>query len=208
VFFDISIGKEDAGRIVIGLFGEVVPLTANNFKTLATTGVEGKTYSGSKFHRIIPNFMIQGGDVVSGNGMGAISKYGKRFADENFTIRHGGEGFLSMANSGPNSNGCQFFITLAATKWLDGKHVVFGKVVEGMDILKKIGALPTDQDDKPLQDVVITKSGTLPMSRTYQETDEPNNFYEWMKGAWIPIVGSMAVIAGLQYLNHQIKVSD
>ncbi|MFY9973407.1 MAG: peptidylprolyl isomerase [Chromatiaceae bacterium] len=144
VALDVSIGGEPAGTLTLELFADVVPKTAENFRALCTgekgTGNSGKplSYKGSPFHRIIPGFMIQGGDFTRGNGTGGESIYGEKFADENFELKHTGPGILSMANAGPNTNGSQFFITVAETPWLDGKHVVFGKVVDGMDVLKKM----------------------------------------------------------------------
>ncbi len=166
VFFDITIGQKPAGRITFELFADVVPKTAENFRALCTgekgMGKQGKAlhYKGSRFHRIIKQFMCQGGDFTRGNGTGGESIYGEKFADENFQKKHTEKGLLSMANAGPGTNGSQFFITTVVTPWLDGKHVVFGKVVDGMKLLDTMEATGSSSGSTS-QDVVIADCGEL-----------------------------------------------
>ena len=149
VFFDVTIGGQPAGRITMELYADKTPKTADNFRALCTgekgVGKSGKPlhYKGSSFHRVISEFMAQGGDFTAGNGTGGESIYGMKFPDENFTVKHSGRGDLSMANAGPNTNGSQFFMTFIPCTWLDGKHTVFGKVTDGfpvLDALESVGS--------------------------------------------------------------------
>jgi peptidylprolyl isomerase len=162
VFFEVTIGGKPAGRIVIGLFSDDLPKTCENFRCLATGEKGGALhFKDSPFHRVIPNFMLQGGDITSGNGYGGKSIYGSKFRDEGFLFRHDAPGTLSMANSGPHSNGSQFFICTAKTPWLDGKHVVFGRVLEGMDIVKKIESYGSSPSGKTSQKIMVSDCGQL-----------------------------------------------
>eukprot|EP00588_Corethron_pennatum_P012267 CAMPEP_0194268630 /NCGR_PEP_ID=MMETSP0169-20130528/2921_1 /TAXON_ID=218684 /ORGANISM="Corethron pennatum, Strain L29A3" /LENGTH=187 /DNA_ID=CAMNT_0039009927 /DNA_START=46 /DNA_END=609 /DNA_ORIENTATION=- len=163
VFMDVTIGSSPRGRITLELRADVAPITAENFRQLATGEGGPRLYYGSgtcPFHRAIKGFMAQGGDITNGDGTGGSSIYGDKFEDETFALKHSETGTLSMANSGPNTNGSQFFLTTAATPWLDGKHVVFGKVIDGLDVLLSIEQVGSESGDTRVP-VMISDSGQL-----------------------------------------------
>jgi cyclophilin family peptidyl-prolyl cis-trans isomerase len=164
-YFDIEIGGLFIGRIVFQLFDDVVPKTCKNFRYLCCKGMnknnEDPCYKNSIFHRVISDFMIQGGDFTNHDGTGGKSIYGEKFEDENFDLEHNQAGLLSMANSGPDTNGSQFFITLNKTPWLDKKHVVFGIILSGFDVIKQIENVTVDENDKPSVNIVIKDCGLI-----------------------------------------------
>ena len=156
VYFDILIDNNNNGRLIFELFNDIVPVTCKNFIELC----KNKAYKNNQFHRLIKNFCIQGGDITNQDGTGGISIYGKTFKDENFNIKHDKLGMLSMANSGPDTNNSQFFITLKETPWLDGKHVVFGQIKSGLNLLKNFNNLEI-KDDKPVNNIIISDCGLI-----------------------------------------------
>uniref|UniRef100_A0A8D8PZK1 Peptidyl-prolyl cis-trans isomerase n=1 Tax=Cacopsylla melanoneura TaxID=428564 RepID=A0A8D8PZK1_9HEMI len=211
MYFDLDIDGFHEGRIIVGLFGKDVPKTVENFKQIATVGINNKTYIGTKFHRIIKNFMIQGGDIVFNDGRGGISIYGDKFDDENFNIKHTGSGFLSMANSGPNTNGCQFFITTAKTPWLDGHHTIFGKILSGMKAIRAIENIRISATSRrPSLDATIRTAGFLPTPQPFMITDddikENEFFWGWVKAASIPVTVSLATIGLFQWFYYKLSL--
>lgn len=162
---DISVGNNEIGRLIFELFADVVPRTAENFRSFCTGEHKPNNvpmgFKNSTFHRVIKDFMIQGGDFVRSDGTGVMSIYGGAFQDENFTLKHDAAGLLSMANSGKDTNGCQFFITCAKCNFLDNKHVVFGRVLDGMLIVRKIENVPIGSNNKPRLPITISQSGQM-----------------------------------------------
>ncbi|XP_009108691.1 peptidyl-prolyl cis-trans isomerase CYP21-1 [Brassica rapa] len=175
VFLDIDIEGQRLGRIVIGLYGNVVPKTVENFRALCT-GEKGQAssgkplhYKGTQFHRIVSGFVVQGGDIIHGDGKGSESTYGGTFPDENFKVKHSHAGVVAMGNTGPDSNGSQFFITTIKATWLEGEHVVFGKVIQGMDNVFAIEGGAGTYSGKPRKKVVIADSGEIPQDKWDEE---------------------------------------
>uniref|UniRef100_A0A182FWX4 Peptidyl-prolyl cis-trans isomerase n=1 Tax=Anopheles albimanus TaxID=7167 RepID=A0A182FWX4_ANOAL len=185
VYMDISIDGEQIGRVIIGLFGAEAPKTVANFRQLCIEGVDG-------------------GDVVSGDGHGAISIYGQYFEDENLNINHTCSGFLAMANRGPDTNGCQFYITTMPTPWLDGKHTIFGKVLDGQGVVHKVEQTKTDTDDYPVKPVIIDDCGDHPMGGEFTVSDDPYDLWAWIKAAYLPLGMSFSILAFFQYIIRKL----
>ncbi|XP_056631140.1 uncharacterized protein LOC130441462 [Diorhabda sublineata] len=205
VYFDINIENEYLGRIILGLFGEVAPKTCKNFKEIVQHGINGKSYIGTRFHTAISRVMIQGGDIINDDGSGSISIYGDYFEDENFTIKHESAGLLAMANEGPNTNGCQFLITTMACPWLDGKNVIFGKVLKGAAVVHTIEHLKTDINEKILKHVFISNSGVIETEPFYEESKNYElTFWSWIKAGWLPLGFSFATLAFFQFIMAQL----
>ncbi|GFY86511.1 peptidyl-prolyl cis-trans isomerase [Actinidia rufa] len=225
-FLDVSIGGELEGRIVVELYRDVVPKTAENFRALCTgeKGIGPNTgaplhLKGSCFHRIIKGLMIQGGDISAGNGSGGESIYGLKFEDENFDLKHERKGILSMANAGPDTNGSQFFITTTRTSHLDGKHVVFGKVTKGMGVVRSVEHVNTGENDYPTLDVIIADCGEIPEG----EDDGVSNFFkdgdmypDWPADLdvkpdeiswWISAVDSIKAFGNEQFKKQDYKMA-
>ncbi|KAK7386465.1 hypothetical protein VNO78_26711 [Psophocarpus tetragonolobus] len=225
-FLDVSIGGELEGRIVVELFHDLVPKTAENFRALCTgeKGIGPNTgvplhYKGVCFHRVIKGFMIQGGDISAGDGTGGESIYGLKFEDENLELKHERKGMLSMANAGPNTNGSQFFITATRTPHLDGKHVVFGRVLKGMGVVRSVEHVVTGENDRPSQDVVIVDCGEIPEG----EDDGVVNFFkdgdtypDWPADLdvkpdqlswWMSAVDAIKTLGNEQYKKQDYKMA-
>ncbi|XP_026487608.2 peptidyl-prolyl cis-trans isomerase, rhodopsin-specific isozyme-like [Vanessa tameamea] len=205
VYLDVHRENKHIGRIVIGLFGDLAPKAVKNFKVLATKGIKGKSYKNTSFNRIIKRFMIQGGDVVSDDGKGSISIYGETFEDENLDTEHTVAGFVSMANKGKNTNGCQFIITTKGTPWLDSLHTVIGKVVEGQNVVHIVEQTPTDIEDRPEMRVYIADCGLLP-TQPFYISDDPYDLWSWIKASAVPLTMSFSVLGFFHWMIRKIDI--
>jgi len=220
VEFDVSVGGVPKGTITMGLFGDDVPKTVHNFITFATNGYKGYKYEGTYFHRVIPKFMVQGGDVTATGkggdqkaGTGGVSVYGgKGFADESFKVAHAGPGFIGMANTGPNTNGCQFYITTSYTGHLDNFNVLFGKVVKNQGVVHLIENLDRDTKDRPLEPVVVTATRHRKPSRVYTVSDDPYNIWDWIMTISLPLTISFVIVNTfsyfMKYIDRGIAIED
>ncbi|KAK4801120.1 hypothetical protein SAY86_021607 [Trapa natans] len=225
-YLDISISEELEGRIVVELYNDIVPKTAENFRALCTgeKGVGTNTgvalhYKGVRFHRVIKGFMAQGGDISAGNGTGGESIYGLKFEDENFELKHERKGMLSMANTGPNTNGSQFFITTTRTSHLDGKHVVFGRVIKGMGVVRSMEHVTTDDNDCPVNDVIISDCGEILEGEDYGITNifnDGDTYPDWPVDLdespsdiswWMTTVDSIKAYGNENYKKQDYKMA-
>ncbi|XP_062551088.1 peptidyl-prolyl cis-trans isomerase, rhodopsin-specific isozyme isoform X2 [Armigeres subalbatus] len=206
VFMDVSINGKEEGRVIIGMFGEEAPKTVDNFRHICIHGIDGISYKGSRFHRVINKFMVQGGDIVSGDGHGSVSIYGKYFEDENLHINHSSSGFIAMANRGPNTNGCQFYITTVPAPWLNGKHTIFGKVLDGHGVVHKVEQQKTDTDDYPVPTIIIEDCGDHPMGDPFTVSDDPYDLWAWIKAAYVPLGMSFSILAFFQYIIRKLDI--
>ncbi|XP_047987513.1 peptidyl-prolyl cis-trans isomerase, rhodopsin-specific isozyme-like isoform X1 [Leguminivora glycinivorella] len=206
VYMDIQDETKPLGRVVIGLFGDLAPKAVKNFKVLATKGIKGKSYKGTSFNRIIKRFMVQGGDVVSDDGSGSISIYGETFKDENLDTQHTMAGFVSMANRGKDTNGCQFIITTTGTPWLDNIHTVVGRVIEGQNIVHLLEHTPTDVDDRPLRRVYIADCGLLPTPQPFYISDDPYDLWAWIRASAVPLTMSFSILGFFHWMIRKMEI--
>ncbi|XP_063529924.1 peptidyl-prolyl cis-trans isomerase, rhodopsin-specific isozyme-like isoform X2 [Cydia strobilella] len=206
VYLDIQDENKPLGRVVIGLFGDLAPKAVKNFKVLATKGIKGKSYKGTSFNRIIKRFMVQGGDVVSDDGSGSISIYGETFKDENLDTQHTMAGFVSMANKGKDTNGCQFIITTTGTPWLDNIHTVVGRVIEGQNIVHLLEHTSTDVDDRPLRSVFIADCGLLPTPQPFYISDDPYDLWAWIRASAVPLTMSFSILGFFHWMIRKMEI--
>ncbi|XP_026475264.1 peptidyl-prolyl cis-trans isomerase, rhodopsin-specific isozyme-like [Ctenocephalides felis] len=204
VFLDITSDKMDYGTVVIGLFGDKVPKTVKNFKTIITKGIDGKTYVGTQIFRVVKKFIIQGGDLVYNNGSGSVSIYGKYFKDESFNISHKEPGLVGMANKGKNTNGCQFYITTAPAPWLDGNHVIFGKVLKGQRVIHAIERAPTNNLDTPIFNITIKNVGVLDLKKPYSFSSEHYDLWDWLSASAVPLTLSFSILGIFQCMISKL----
>ncbi|XP_052837878.1 peptidyl-prolyl cis-trans isomerase, rhodopsin-specific isozyme [Drosophila gunungcola] len=207
IYMDVKHNKKPVGRITFGLFGKLAPKTVANFRHICLRGINGTSYVGSRFHRVVDRFLVQGGDILNGDGTGSTSIYGEYFPDEDkaLEVEHNRPGYLGMANRGPDSNGCQFYVTTVAAKWLDGKHTVFGKVLEGMETIYAIEDVKTDTDDFPVEPVVISNCGEIPTEQ-FEFYPDDFNILGWIKAAGLPVTSSFCVLLIFHYFFRQLNM--
>lgn len=204
VYFDIAIDGHYFGTIVIGLFGSTVPHTVKNFLTISTKGIKEKTYAGTRFHRIIPRTLIQGGDIVENDGSGSISIYGKYFPNENFLINYTAPGFVGMANFGKDKNGCQFFITTRELEELNGRYVIFGKILEGEELIYKIQHMKSNYDDTPVKPIAIIDSGQLTVAEPFYIPDNPYTYWRYIKAFVPPTLFALAILSTFHWIIRRL----